>query len=311
MGNIHDDLKASHEGLLRFGEVEIPCAVLSDGRRVLTAQGVLRAMGRTPKRLDGQGRARKASETLEGSKNTGESSLSKAPVFVAAKSLGPFIPAGFNEVTKPIRFTRTVGGWAHGFPAEILPALCRVYRAAERAGALHPKQRHVAAALDVLGDALMGVGITALVDEATGYQKVRADDALQVKLAAYIAPHLRPWSKFMPDELWQQFARLERRVTGIGVRPKYWGCIVNEVVYDALDPDVARHLRDTRPPSSSGRRYHQWLTSDFGATKLRQHVEQVIAIARTCTTMREFRGRVALGFSRRPAQTFLPLPRAA
>ena len=39
------------------------------------------------------------------------------------------------------------------------------------------------------------VGLEALIDEATGYQYERADDALQVKLRAFLADELRAWGK--------------------------------------------------------------------------------------------------------------------
>src|SRR5208282_5372511 len=40
-------LKATHMGPLRIGEVEIQCAVLEDGTRVLTQQSFLRSIGRS------------------------------------------------------------------------------------------------------------------------------------------------------------------------------------------------------------------------------------------------------------------------
>ena len=44
------------------------------------------------------------------------------------------------------------------------------------------------------------VGIIALVDEATGYQKDRASDALQRILEAFIAKELQPWVRTFPDD---------------------------------------------------------------------------------------------------------------
>src|SRR5687768_11489449 len=38
--------KATHEGALKLGSIEIPCAVLEDGRRLLTQSGVMLALGR-------------------------------------------------------------------------------------------------------------------------------------------------------------------------------------------------------------------------------------------------------------------------
>jgi hypothetical protein len=46
---------------------------------------------------------------------------------------------------------------------------------------------------------------------ATGYQFERADDALQIKLRAFIAEELRAWEKAFPDELWAEFGRLLAR----------------------------------------------------------------------------------------------------
>mgnify|MGYP003561277120 CR=1 FL=1 len=43
------------------------------------------------------------------------------------------------------------------------------------------------------------VGITALVDEATGYQYERENDELQKILKAYISEELLPWQKRFPD----------------------------------------------------------------------------------------------------------------
>ena len=49
--------QATHEGILTIGDVEIPCAVLEDGRRVLTQSGVMVALGRA---RQAKGRARGA-----------------------------------------------------------------------------------------------------------------------------------------------------------------------------------------------------------------------------------------------------------
>src|SRR5438132_9742312 len=38
--------KATHEGILTIGDMEIPCAVLEDGTRLLTQSGVMVALGR-------------------------------------------------------------------------------------------------------------------------------------------------------------------------------------------------------------------------------------------------------------------------
>ena len=47
--------KAEHEGTLKIGDLEIPCAVLEDGTRVLSKRGVTKALG--GKRGDAKNRA--------------------------------------------------------------------------------------------------------------------------------------------------------------------------------------------------------------------------------------------------------------
>ena len=46
------------------------------------------------------------------------------------------------------------------------------------------------------------VGIIALVDEATGYQDVRAQRALAEILEEFIAKELQPWTKTFPYEFY-------------------------------------------------------------------------------------------------------------
>ncbi|HEX9604351.1 MAG TPA: P63C domain-containing protein [Myxococcales bacterium] len=52
------------------------------------------------------------------------------------------------------------------------------------------------------------VGLDAMIDEATGYQYYRAEDALRVKLKAYLADEMRKWEKTFPEDLWLEFGRL-------------------------------------------------------------------------------------------------------
>jgi hypothetical protein len=50
------------------------------------------------------------------------------------------------------------------------------------------------------------VGIVALVDEATGFQDIRARDDLHKILEAYIAKELLPWTKRFPNEFYKEIA---------------------------------------------------------------------------------------------------------
>lgn len=112
-----------------------------------------------------------------------------------------------------------------------------------------------------------------------------------MKLRAFIAEELRAWEKTFPDELWEEFGRLTNWRGALSSRPKYWGKLVIELIYDTLDPDVATYLRENRPPP--GVKWHQNLTEDTGIRSLVSRCYEVIGLAKSCQTMSELRQRVA------------------
>jgi hypothetical protein len=179
-----------------------------------------------------------------------------------------------------------------GMTTEQFELICRGYVQALYKGAeLSDKQREIAIKCAVLTSGLTRTGLDALIDEATGYQRERAEDALQVKLRAFIAEELRAWEKTFPDELWEEFGRLTNWSGPLTSRPKYWGKLVIELIYDTLDPDVAKYLRENRPPP--GVRWHQNLTENYGARQLVSRCYEVIGLSKSCDGMGELRKKVA------------------
>ena len=100
---------------------------------------------------------------------------------------------------------------------------------------------------------------------------------------------MRKWEKTFPDELWEHFGRLTKWKGGVNSRPKYWGKLVMELIYEYLDPDVAQWLREKAPEPIGKKSYHRWLTDQYGLRKLIEHIYKVIGIASTCETMDELR----------------------
>ena len=133
------------------------------------------------------------------------------------------------------------------------------------------------------------VGITALIDEATGYQNQREENALQLKLKFFLADQLRDWEKTFPDELWKQFGRLTNWRGNINSRPRYWGKLVNEFIYECIDKDLANYLKENKPLKPSNVRYHQWLNENNGVRALTEHIWQIVGMARSCDNLFELR----------------------
>ena len=171
--------------------------------------------------------------------------------------------------------------------------ICHAYMAAWEADApLSKRQLRIARRCSAFSRACTKLGLVALIDEATGYQEVRHQKDLEIKLQAYLSADLHEWEKTFPDELWRQFKRLTGHQGSIYSRPKWWGHLVNKLIYDCLDPDVAAHLRENKPKPRKGQNYHQWLTSDYGLPKLNNHIQQVIGIAKTCQTLRQLQEKM-------------------
>jgi hypothetical protein len=140
-------------------------------------------------------------------------------------------------------------------------------------------------------------GITGLIDEATGFQYLRPPDELEFKMAFFLADELRPWEKTFPDKFWAELGRLTNW-TNLKLRPKYWGKLVNEFVYEALDRDIAKYLQEHKPPKYTGQRYFQWLHEDRGVKALLEHIWTLIGLAKACNNINEFRYEVNRNFSK-------------
>lgn len=286
--------EAKYKGILNLVGTELPCYVLDTGQRVI---------GRTS-----------FTEMLTGIKGGG--ALEK---YLGVESLKPFIPLDqVLERMVPFRLPEVEGleRQVKGLPADALIDICKgfmqaleaAYTGAPDAPRLTARQREMAVKAGMFVTACAKVGLDALIDEATGYQYDRAEDALQVKLRAYLADELRKWEKTFPDELWVEFARLTNWSGTVTQRPKYWGKLVTELVYEYLDPDVAKWLKENEPQPRMGRNWHSWLNAHYGLPKLVQHIYILIGIAKTCQTMGELRRKMAELNGRIPIQMTLFLP---
>jgi hypothetical protein len=258
--------KAKYEGTLKIGELEIPCAVLEDGSRVISQRGFARAMGAsTPTAINRRG-------------------AGNLPVLLTAQNLSPFIDNELKESAKPLVYRPEHGGSAgYGIRAEVIPKICDVWLKARDSGVLKHNQIHLAKAADVIIRGLAHVGIVALVDEATGYQYVRARTALEDILEKFISTEFRKWAKTFPDDFYRQMFRLRHwdfKEDTVRKTPLV-GKLTLDLVYDRLAPGVRQRLEAENPKNEKGYRKHklfQRLTEDIGDPALRAHLASVITL---------------------------------
>lgn len=194
----------------------------------------------------------------------------------------------------------------YGITAECFLEICRALVRAANDGALKTdSQQELGKRASAFLAACANVGLIALIDEATGYQYTRPEDALQIKLRAYLEEEMRPWEKTFPDELWVEFGRLTGWKGNVQNRPKYWGHLVNQLIYQYLDPDVYEWLKTNQPKPRHGSNYHQWLSDQYGLPKLIEHIWMVVGMASACQNMVELKYRMAERFGRQPMQMLL------
>lgn len=288
--------KATHQGTLIIGDKKLKCAVLNDGTRIISRNAIFRAFGRTK-------RGRKKDEIR----------VLNMPTFMDANNLQPFISEGLRGVLKPLEYTSLQGKDAEGYKAEILPLVCDMYLSArETPGALTKSQLPLAAVSEVIVRSLSKVGITALVDEATGYQEVRERDELQKILAAYISEELLPWTRRFPIEFYKEMFRLKNWPypvylgKGVPKGPRYAGKLTKQLVYEKLPPGVLQELERKNPPDEKWQRkhrHHQWLTENIGNPHLEKQLAVVTTLMKISPNWKAFERNFRRAFPQSPEQT--------
>lgn len=269
-------IKATHEGKLTIGELEVPCAVLEDGTRIISYSAVFKAFGRTKR-----GRIK------------GEIRVPNMPAFLDANNLQPFVGNDLIGVLKKIDFEDKNGKENQGFNALILPMLCKVYLDAR--AEINPKtgkpilttsQMPLARASEVLLISLSKVGIIAMVDEVTGYQELRDKNALQEFLSKFIKEERGIYIRTYPDEFFEAIFKMRHlnwSMASKGRKPQYIGHYINNFVYSRIAPNVLTELRKVNPKDETGKRkgkHTQHMDIDFGHPKLKEHLSILTAFAR-------------------------------
>lgn len=267
--------RATHEGVLKIGDVEFPCSVLEDEAKT-------RVLSET-KFMEGMGMYRSGALSTR-RRGTEEEPGAKVPLFLSQKNLKPYVIKHLGDVHSFIVKYKTLsGGLAHGIRAELIPKICEIWLDARADEVLGKSQTTVAAKAELLLRGLAHVGIIALVDEATGFQRDRAKDALAQILEAFIAKELQPWVKTFPADYYEQLFRLRglKYPTDSVKRPQYFGTLTNDIVYKRIAPGVLKELKLVTERNEAGRpkhRYFQHLSNNIGYPKLREHLGAVVAI---------------------------------
>lgn len=261
--------RATHYGVWNIGnDVKIECYVMDNKERVLSLRGAAKSMG-----LVGGG-----SLALVRNLNS--------------QWISPYLSGGLrdwlekaNRNNLPQYKTKT-GGRFTPFGADIFVDLCKAYVDAKHKGDLKlESQMAVADRLYIIMTAFAKTGLSAIIDEVTGYQYDREQDELQRLLSKYVSEELMPWAKRFPDEFYKQMFRLKGwTYTGTN-RPQYVGKLTNQYIYDQLPEGVLQELKEKTPKN---KKLHQSLTESVGVPHLDKQLQKTIGLMQASDTWEEF-----------------------
>jgi hypothetical protein len=271
--------RATHQGKMAVGGLHLDCYVLEDGRRVFHKRGMARALGM---------------------KSGGGNVFLRA---MKRKGLGSEIDHELIErIENPLNFKPLTQDLAHGYEAEILVDVCKAVIRADDAGKLTKAQEGLSAQARVLLQAFAKVGVTALIDEATGFQQVRSPDALRLLVEQYIEEEKREWAKQFPDGYYDELNRLygskRLTMTGSGAviqnRPQHFAKFTRTYVYHPLENGAVLEELDRINPKIDNRgtrvaRFHQHLTQGYGIEKLKKQVQEVMTLMAVSDTVGQFK----------------------
>lgn len=263
------NFKATHNGSLIIGQKEIGCAVLENGQRIITHKS-LYEMFNKPRR---------------GSISSGDSKL---PWFINSKNLTLLLDDEILGCFIPVSYIARNGRLVEGYTAEVIPTICEIFIEAHEQGALSPTQENLYKQSMILVRALAKVGITALIDEATGYQDDRNAQELQNLLQQYISKDLLKWQKRFPNQYYKEIYRLHNweYVSTNNNRPGYIGRFTNKYVYDMFPEKVMEIIKRSSPKKQT--RFHQYLSTDVGIPELDKHLAKLLGVMALSDTKEGF-----------------------
>jgi hypothetical protein len=257
-------LRILKEAELDIAGVKVPCAVLSNGKRIFFQREIV--------------------GLLTGNKKGGFSR------YLQAGNLQPFIPEKFKGrlIEDVVHVFLYHGQIAQGFEATDLIEICEMYLKARAAKypdgkpVLIATQQELATKAEIITRAFAKIGVIAAIDEATGWQMEESE--YQRLLSQYIAD-LQPWLTTFGDNYYEQIYRLKgwdwsRYIVENKNHPWAVANITNRVVYEKLPVGVLEKLRDLCPRNEKGNRKHKLYKhlASPGYVHLVKHLGHVEAI---------------------------------
>lgn len=249
-------INATHQGVLKIGDLELQCYNLEGGKRVFHKKALANALA-----LKSEGGSAFIRTVT---RNNIWSELNNIAQIKIEN------PIQFKWLGNDLKF--------HGYEADTLIDVLEAIMNAK----LTKTQDFLYIQAKLILAAVAKVGIIALIDEATGFQEVRSKDALQSILDKYLQTNARKWARTFPPEFWEKLVRIKGYDAYYAIkRPAFVGHWVNDLVYSRLAPNILKKLKEINPKNEKGYRknkHHQFTTQDHGLPELKEHLIKIMTL---------------------------------
>lgn len=271
---------ATHQGLLKIGDIDVEVYRLKDGRRMISKAAMARALG------------------LKSAGGNAFLRTMTRPKIHAA--LGEALR---HKIENPQNFKRLStdpagkGPIVDGYEGTDLIDVCIALVEAKKSGSLVPSQEFLAIQAEIIIRSAAKLGITALIDEAVGFTN-RAKDEYRKLFQEFIRAECRQWEKEFPDKFADMLYKiygLKRFNSDSSKHPRFFAKFTRKYIYHPLanSRGAILEMLDEKNPvvyANGGRRYKlfQFLSEEVGLSAIRQHLWQVIGIGNASTGIKQF-----------------------
>ncbi|MCL2445411.1 MAG: P63C domain-containing protein [Oscillospiraceae bacterium] len=254
-------------------DFDVECHVLDDegGTAVISQRGMAAAIGLT------------------------DTSGSALPRFVSTKTMSKHVVVGLKKkIENPLTFKDSsvvAGTITNGFDVTDLIDVCKAILSAHASKELDEiRYANVIAQAQVLLNASAKLGIKGLVYAITGYDATREQVIRSFKM--FVANEAKEYEKEFPNQLYAEWYRLYNLTPPKRNKPWKFKHLTVKQVYRPLansNSEIYNLLVDAKgaDPKNKSKRLFQFL-EEVGRTDLRQHLGQLLGIARISKTAKEY-----------------------
>jgi hypothetical protein len=215
------------------------------------------------------------------------------------KGLGSAIEEKLRaDIDNPLVFKTLTSDLGHGYDCTILIDICDAIIEANKRGELAAGQDTLALQAEIIIRASAKLGITALIDDATGFIADKRREQYKELFREFVREEIKLYDEpQFPDQLFNVIYKIYGlpRKTDARNHPRFFGKFIRKYIYEPLanSNGAILEMLDERNPVvyvNGGRRYKMFnfLSDVVGMPALKSHLWQVVGIGNSVKGKAQF-----------------------